>query len=1372
MLDALFTVHRQSRSELLLTLRRNPELAEDATRKVLHGLLVLTRSSTFIRYAVHRYIRCVRSAQTFLRRLCARNRAMRQRGLQEWLRHEGIANENDSSSIAGMDVRKRVLDETFRVQRKKHITLWRMWFKSQKHQLQQLLNAKEELAQVSQRNNASLITIKMVQDRVTFLVGKCEASARSEPVFRGMEIDVAALHQRVAVCLKEEASSRVSFAMVKLGIQAEDPLFVSRVAQRYEELVEAEHDAAKQRRLAAKDKRSRSRMTLGVTPIRTPSRRSVDISVNTTRSRPRSSASSVETSSTTVPISSHGGLLYGSLPNVTNDMTAGREGGISTPTLLPQESPKSMSFFHAVEPRATSPRRPQSARKLKFVNELEQTLQPLPDEQKKQQTAALEFLASRTNAALSSGEPSQLSLPTHRLSHSFTTTPNLLLGCSGSILTPRSPLPVPASRSPTNSSGGGDPSSSIPTFAMRPSPDRAPPSDPQMMKLLQLGSSYVGDYTLSAAEDAQRAQLFRQSFVQGQQAWSTPRKRAKGGGSAALAVDAARRHTVQPAAVAGAPRPPPNATATKQQQQRRSSPSPLRKLKVLSPNKRQQEILAEVEAALTSPKSPPSLSPHRACATLELVKSTHATADPSSQPPIGLPPPPLDHHNHRMPHSRPTLSSPLHGRTSRPHDNTKSPLRNHNNKNHHNKMRGGSASVVRLKEPPIILDPPEGWLAFEGGATMMSLEALRPPLLTLSSSPEQQQGDCNGPFSGSSGGGAGANGVSSTAAAAAASSTNNGFPASSLPPTAAAAAAAPLQSSSIPSDVVAFTCGSVTLLKDSNEIFVNGVPVKQLRDQQQPLAGNGGVGGTGGGGGGSPPSRSGGGGGVRRRSMLTMQGTKEITVLNRMGPLSRQVTSLVVVPRNKKNEDLRTMNIEDSTNNAFVSHPNDSGEGGDLNNYEEAEDDDSVGGFYVAVGTSDGMLRMYTAVSTMQDSNALNSVFSECVSVTRQAVHLLCAVEHQFVCAASEDDSFTVFRRRSTEPHGARTNAKWSSHLLIKTNVPITAIAAIRAATTTTVEQSAPPVVVNGNQSTKKGGSTSSSSWLFAVATFDSVVSLWDLEAKHVAVRLEGHSQGINHVVGLSTGAVMTASRDATVKVWSLSAKSGAVDGGAPSIDASSRRLHHAPAPPRRGSMLSHRPAPPQAPINQLPSPLLYSCTSASYRGHTSSVVRALEHRSSVVSISLDNTIRIWDPRTLDTTCVITKVAGHLFHSLISVPHLSYFVFAQMDGVAQVFSSETGKCISKKALPSPIVATQALERHHVAFFCADGTVTICSAERGLETIVDQQPVHGVRGAVLSHLWLPQQQVLVTGGEDRLVLVLAVPPLKGGLKSERRSVVEL
>lgn len=243
MLKALLNNHQRPRViDLLNALDNNPELAADAAKKVRQGLVALRRSSTFVKFAISRYMRAVRIVQQLVRRLFARNIAVRQRALQEWARREqqlwAVAAVRRPPSEG---VKQRVIREEFVDQRRRHAAVWRMWRKVQQSLQSQLHDVTTELHSVIERKAYSPVALKHLQDRMGFLNHRLQHHDSAEPRFHGMVVDLTALDARVTVVMRKEATERVEHAMETIGVHTEDAAFMETVVKRYEDVLEAEH---------------------------------------------------------------------------------------------------------------------------------------------------------------------------------------------------------------------------------------------------------------------------------------------------------------------------------------------------------------------------------------------------------------------------------------------------------------------------------------------------------------------------------------------------------------------------------------------------------------------------------------------------------------------------------------------------------------------------------------------------------------------------------------------------------------------------------------------------------------------------------------------------------------------------------------------------------------------------------------------------------------------------------------------------------------------------------------------------------------------------------------------------------------------------
>jgi WD40 repeat protein len=232
--------------DLLTALEHNPELASDAARKVRRGLEALRQSSTFVKFAIGRYTRAVRVVQQLVRRIFARNIAMRQRALHEWGKRQ--EQEWSSSGTSGAirrppsdAVRERVIREEFAEQRRRHAAVWRLWRKMQLSLQSQLREVTTELHGAFERTSFSPIALKHLQDRMAFLHHRLQHHDTAQPRYHGLEVDLVALDARVVVVMRKEATERVVSAMDTIGVHTEDAAFMDTVVRRYEEVLEAEH---------------------------------------------------------------------------------------------------------------------------------------------------------------------------------------------------------------------------------------------------------------------------------------------------------------------------------------------------------------------------------------------------------------------------------------------------------------------------------------------------------------------------------------------------------------------------------------------------------------------------------------------------------------------------------------------------------------------------------------------------------------------------------------------------------------------------------------------------------------------------------------------------------------------------------------------------------------------------------------------------------------------------------------------------------------------------------------------------------------------------------------------------------------------------
>ncbi|CUG86705.1 Hypothetical protein, putative [Bodo saltans] len=247
MLKALLTSHQRPRVlDLLTALENNPELASDAARKVRKGLEALRQSSTFVKFAIGRYTRAVRVVQQLIRRLFARNIAMRQRALHEWgKRQEQLWSSSNAGAATRRPpseaVRERVIREEFAEQRRRHASIWRVWRKMQLSLQSQLREVTTELHSAIERTSISPIALKHLQDRMAFLNHRLQHHDTAQPRYQRLEVDLVALDTRVAVVMRKEATERVASAMDAIGVHTEDAAFMDTVVRRYEEVLEAEH---------------------------------------------------------------------------------------------------------------------------------------------------------------------------------------------------------------------------------------------------------------------------------------------------------------------------------------------------------------------------------------------------------------------------------------------------------------------------------------------------------------------------------------------------------------------------------------------------------------------------------------------------------------------------------------------------------------------------------------------------------------------------------------------------------------------------------------------------------------------------------------------------------------------------------------------------------------------------------------------------------------------------------------------------------------------------------------------------------------------------------------------------------------------------
>jgi len=54
----------------------------------------------------------------------------------------------------------------------------------------------------------------------------------------------------------------------------------------------------------------------------------------------------------------------------------------------------------------------------------------------------------------------------------------------------------------------------------------------------------------------------------------------------------------------------------------------------------------------------------------------------------------------------------------------------------------------------------------------------------------------------------------------------------------------------------------------------------------------------------------------------------------------------------------------------------------------------------------------------------------------------------------------------------------------------------------------------------------------FATSSYDGTAIIWEMQSKDVLLILTGHTKGINNLMGLSDGRLVTASEDHSIKVW------------------------------------------------------------------------------------------------------------------------------------------------------------------------------------------------------------------------------------------------